>query len=127
MSSLYCQCTFLKKKFDVKFVSGHEYVLNTKDKYGGQPDCCATFGNDTAIVLVDLKSFNPDEKGRTRTLKQTAAYAMACKVKPDKIGIIPIHGNNQQGYSKPVIESDIAKYYKMFLADRKVFFDTFGI
>lgn len=114
-------------KFDVKFVSGHETVMNAKDKYGGQPDCCATFGNDSTIVLVDLKSFNPDEKGRIRTLKQTAAYAMACKVKPDKIGIMPIHGNNQQGYSKPVIESDIAKYYKMFMADRKVFFDTFGI
>jgi len=114
-------------KFDVKFVSGHETVINRKDKYGGQPDAYATFGDDKAVVLIDLKSFNPDSNGRTRTLKQTAAYAMASKTKPDKIGIMPIHGKNQQGYSKPIIESDIAKYYKMFLADRKVFTETFGI
>lgn len=114
-------------KFNVKFVSGHENVINRKDKYGGQPDCCCTFGDDPAIVLPDLKSFNPDEKGDIRTLKQTAAYAMAMEKKPDKIGIIPIHGGNKQGYSKPTIESDIEKYYKMFMADRKVFYDTFGI
>lgn len=114
-------------KFEVKFISGHCNVFNKKDKYGGQPDCICTFGDDQILVIADLKSFNPDAKGKIRTLKQCAAYAMAHETKVDKIAIIPIHGGNQQGYSKPVITDEIEKYYEMFLADRKVFFDTFGI
>ncbi len=115
------------EKFNVKFVSGHCVALNEKDKYGGTLDCICTFNDDPTLVLADLKSFNPDAKGRIRTLKQCAAYAMAHENKVDKIAIIPIHGGNQQGYSKPVITDEIEKYYKLFLSDRKVFRDTFGI
>lgn len=115
------------EKFNVKFVSGHCHVVNEKDKYGGEPDVICTFGDDPALVLADLKSFNPDAKGRMRTMKQCAAYAMAHETKVDKIAIIPVHGTNQQGYSKPIITDEIEKYYGMFLADRKVFFNTFGI
>jgi len=49
-------------KFEVKFVSGHCKVFNTKDKYGGEPDATCTFGDDPTLVLPDLKSFNPDAK-----------------------------------------------------------------
>jgi len=115
------------EKFDVKFVSGHCNVVNRKDKYSGEPDAICTFGDDPTLVLADLKSFNPDAKGKLRTLKQISAYIMACETKCEKMAILPIHGGNQQGYSKPVITDEIEKYYEMFLADRKVFFDTFGI
>lgn len=94
------------EKFEVKFVSGHCQVFNKKDKYAGEPDCICTFDDDSTLVLADLKSFNPDAKGKMRTLKQCSAYAMAHKTKVDKIAIIPIHGTNQQGYSKPLITDD---------------------
>ncbi len=114
------------EKFEVKFTTGHMEVVNFKHGYAGQPDCECTFGTDKSIVLADLKCFNPDAKGKLRTLKQTAAYAM-CGSKAKKIGIIPIHGKTVQGYSKPVITDEIKKYFELFLEDRKVFRDTFGI
>jgi len=122
------------EKFKVKFTAGHRIVVNHKDGYAGQPDCECTFDGGP-VTLADLKCFNPDAKGKLRTLKQTAAYAMAVPVvytnHPtfiyEKIAIIPIHGKAAQGYSKPVITDEIEKYFALFLEDRKVFKDTFGI
>ncbi len=115
------------EKFGVKFISGHKYVTNRKDKYGGQIDAICTIGDDPTLVLADLKSFNPDSKGVIRTFKQISAYIMACETKCEKMAIFPVHDGNKQGFSKPVISSNIDEHYKMFLSDRKVFKETFNV
>ena len=108
------------EKFKVKFTAGHMKVINHEHGYAGQPDCECTMQDSKDLILADLKCFNPDAKGKLRTLKQTAAYAM-CGSKATKIGIIPIHAKTAQGYSKPVITDEIKKYFALFLEDRKVF------
>lgn len=115
------------EKYKVKFTSGHQKVVNQEHAYAGQPDCeCIFTAIDSALVLPDLKCFSPDAKSKLRTLKQTAAYAK-CGSKATKIGIIPVHAKTAQGYSKPIITDEIEKYFALFLEDRKVFKDTFGI
>jgi hypothetical protein len=114
-------------KFKVRFLRGHQTVINHEHKYGGQLDAVGFFEGDPKLTLFDLKWYNPDKKGRIRTLKQMSAYAKALPDTIEQICIIPIHGNNEQGFSKPIISDGIEEYFKMFLLDRQEFTKTFGV
>ena len=113
------------EKYQPKFTKGHFIVINHEYRYAGEPDLSGTLSNIT--TLFELKWFYPDEKARVRAFKQLAAYAMAMDIPPEQLCIISIHDKAKQGYSAPIVTTDIQAYWEMFLQDRSEFKKMFNI
>lgn len=116
---------FLKKHPIEKMEIG-KVVVSKKYKFGGLPDVrkCIYDGKKT---LADFKRTVDKLKG----FKQIAAYIIAEEENGEspyeQMMLIPANDKTEQGFSKPVISTEIAQFKKMFLDDRKSFEERFGI
>ena len=124
------------KNYPFKVLELEKTVINHEYKYGGRLDikCVIESTNPgkwakiegikfDVPTILDVKSGEID---KTKNLKQQTAYA---KGEPDvvQIGLIHLNKETQQGYSKPIIETDVNKYWPLFLDDREKFKKRFGI
>jgi len=74
-------------------------------------------------TILDVKTGTIEE---TRCFKQQTAY-WHCEPDVEQVGLIHLNKKTKQGYSKPYIETDKEKYWHLFLKDREIFKQRFGI
>jgi len=116
---------FLKKYPVEKMVCG-EPIISKEHKFGGTPDIrvCYYEGKKT---LADVKR-TPQ---KLKDFKQIAAYIIAEEENGEspyeQMMIIVLNDKTQQGFSKPIISTEISQYKKMFLKDREDFRKRYGI
>jgi hypothetical protein len=111
---------FLKKHPMEKLENG-DTIINEKERYGGLPDGYSLFNGIPSIF--DIKR-TPE---KTKNFMQMAAYAKSSNRKIGQMIIIPLNDKTEQGFSKPIISTDIDKYYELFLYKRQAFRKVYGI
>jgi hypothetical protein len=116
---------FLKKYPIEKMVCG-EPIVSNEYRFGGTPDIrvCYYEGKKT---LADVKR-TPQ---KLKDFKQIAAYVIAEEENGEspyeQMMVIPLNDKTQQGFSKPIISTEISQYKQMFLKDRENFKKRYGI
>lgn len=124
------------KDYPFKLVCSEEQVSNDENRYAGRFDikCVIESANkgkwakidgvkfDEEIIL-DIKSSTTLDK--EKGLTQNSAYAKCLGV--GQIGLIHLNKGNECGYSKPVITSNIERYFSLFLRKREQFKQRYGV
>lgn len=112
------------KKYPFKVINTEQTVYNTKHKYAGTADIKGKIGDK--VTLFDVKAVGTLRK--LDYLAQISAYAK-CEGNEDveQICIIHLNKNTKQGFSQPVLETNIDKYFNYFLEKRKHFKQRFGV
>lgn len=117
---------FLAKN-PISGMKNSERSMNLQHRYAGGPDFegVPDFKDiDKVPTLFDVKR----TADKIKNFKQIAAY---CKMNGyehiKQMGIVVLNDKTAQGFSKPIIETRIDEYFKMFLRDREAFRKRFGI
>lgn len=116
---------FLKKYPIEKMECGESIVCN-EHKFGGTPDIrvCYYEGKKT---LADVKRTSQ----KLKDFKQIAAYIIAEEENGEspyeQMMVIVLNDKTKQGFSKPIISTEISQYKQMFLKDRSDFKKRYGI
>src|SRR3990167_3256177 len=103
------------KKYPMENMENGESVFNEKERYAGTPDGFSVVGGISTIF--DIKR-TPE---KVKNFMQMAAYAKASNEKVEQMMIIPLNDKTEQGFSKPIISTDIDKYYELFQYKRREF------
>jgi len=116
---------FLKKHPLEKMEIGKP-VISKEHKFGGTPDIrvCYYEGKKT---LADIKR-TPD---KLKHFTQISAYIMAEEENGEspyeQMMLIPLNDKTEQGFSKPMVSTEIAQYKSMFLKKREEFKKRFSL
>ena len=114
------------EKYPVKEMKNGVASINLEHRYGGTPDFIGIpdfEGAEKVLTLFDVKR-TPD---KLKNFKQLAAYAnMKGNEEVKQIVIVPLNDKTNQGFSKPIVESKIDGYFKVFLRDRSDFHKRYG-
>lgn len=114
------------KKYPVKDMANGEPIVSKEHKFGGTPDIrvCYYEGKKT---LADVKR----TVQKVKNFKQIAAYIIAEEENGEspyeQMMIIVLNDKTKQGFSKPIISTEISQYKQMFLKDREDFKKRYGI
>lgn len=112
---------FVKKYKLTEMVNGYRGV-NIQHAYCGMPDFIATI--DGKRTLCDVKR-TPE---KVKNFQQIAAYAKLDGMEPvDQMMVVPLNDRTDQGFSKPLIDTNIDKYFELFLFKRTEFRKVYGI
>lgn len=111
---------FLAKHPLKKMENGYT-IINEKDRYGGTFDLIAEY--EGTLTMCDVKR-TPE---KVKNFTQIAAYIKASGKDIKQMMIIPLSDKTEQGFSKPLISTDVDKYYELFLARRRDFRKVYGI
>jgi hypothetical protein len=110
------------KKYPITNLKNGKTSFNEQYRYGGTPDGEGEI--DNLATLFDVKR-TPD---KVKNFMQMSAY---CKCKGmehiKQMMIIPLNDKTEQGFSKPIISTDIDKYFELFMAKRRDFRKIYGI
>lgn len=109
------------KKYPMEKLQNGETVINEKERYGGLPDGFGISGG--VYSIFDIKR-TPE---KTKNFMQMAAYAKASGKDVKQMIIIPLNDKTEQGFSKPIISTDIEKYFELFQYKRKEFKKVYGV
>jgi len=125
------------KDYPFKVISQEETVLNHEYRYGGRQDilCRIESSNPGKWAKVDKVKFDVptilDIKTSTTLdkingLMQQSAYA---KSQPDvqQIGLIHLTKSNKCGYATPVVETNLDRYFNLFLNKLEQFRQRYGV
>lgn len=126
-------------KYPFKVIDQQMKVFNDDHKYAGRSEiqCIIESSNmgewekiDGILfdvpTLLDVKATSSLDK--TYVMKQNTAYVKCPELKDiGQIGAIHLTKNNKCGYAKPVIETNLDKYWTLFLRDRENFKKRYGI
>lgn len=112
------------KKHPFEVLKQETTVYNTEKRYAGRQDIKGKL--EGKVTLFDVKTSSTIDK--KKFFKQLTAYAK-CEGNEDVEQLCIIHLNNkvQQGFSAPIIETDVNKYWHLFLKDRENFKERFGV
>ena len=118
--------------YPFKILSLEDSVVNPIEKYCGRLDikCIIDSKNkgkwkDVVFDVPTILDIKTGQIDKTKGLKQQTAYARCCDV--EQIGLIPLNKTTKQGFSQPVMCSDLDKYWTLFKADRAKFKNRFGV
>jgi hypothetical protein len=110
------------KKYPITNLKNGETSFNEKLRYGGTPDGEGI--HETLPTLFDVKR-TPD---KVKNFMQMSAYAKCKGMEHIKqLMIIPLNDKTEQGFSKPILTTDIDKYFELFISKRKDFKKIYGI
>ena len=116
---------FLKKYPVTKMVNG-KTVISKKHKFGGTDDISSCY-YEGKKTLADVKR----TANKLKDFKQIAAYIIAEEENGEspyeQMMVIVLNDKTKQGFSKPIISTEISQYKKMFLTDRENFQKRYGI
>ncbi len=125
------------EKYPFKIISQQTKVKNDEHKYAGRMEIKCIIENSNKgewakikgclfdiPTLLDLKCTSSLDK--TYVMKQNTAYAN-CDEEIKQIGAIHLKKDNVCGYAKPIIETDLDKYWSLFLRDRENFTKRYGV
>jgi len=118
------------KKHPIKEMKNGRTVYNHIDKYAGTFDMEGIYpaGGEKGAELVPTLFDFKRTADRDKNFTQISAYSKCEGMEHIKqMGIIPMNTDTAQGFSKPIISPSIDKYFEVFQAKRKVFFETYGI
>lgn len=112
------------EKYPFEVVDVERAVYNPEYRYAGRYDIKGVF--DGKVSIIDVKTTSTIDKDSC--FKQLASYAK-CLGNEDveQLVVIPLNNKTQQGFSKPVIEDGIDKYFALFKKDRQIFKERFGL
>jgi len=114
------------KKYPLEKMEIGKPVICHKHKFGGTPDIRKCF-YEGKQYLADVKRTPEKIKG----FQQIAAYIMAEEENNEKpyegMMLIPLNNKTEQGFSKPLISTEISQYKEMFLRSRENFKKRFGV
>lgn len=115
------------KKYPFEVISLEKEVCNHHNRYAGRCDIKGVM--DGKVTLFDVKTSTAIDRDRKlKFLKQLTAYAHAeGNQDVEQLCIIHLNGSTKQGFSQPIIEEDVNKYWAFFLKDREEFKKTFGV
>lgn len=117
--------TFLKK-YPLLDLKVGKIFINEEHEYAGTSDAECMYPLDgtgePVHTLIDFKR-TPQKISH---FPQTAAYSK-CDPKFKQMMLISANPDNKQNYSKPIITSQIDKYFEVFLHKRKEFRKFYGI
>lgn len=122
---------FCKKYPEIIFSKADPFVVfNHEYKYAGLFDRLGTYDGKDAIF--DWKFWGKiDNQKIDKGLRQLSAYYYALPLdiiqKVKYIIICPIINSLKAGYSEPIVETNIDKYFYKFLNDRKSFKKIYGV
>lgn len=114
------------KKYPVEDMVNGEPIVSKEHQFGGTPDIkvCYYEGKKT---LADVKRTSQ----KLKDFKQIAAYIIAEEENGEspyeQMMVIVLNDKTKQGFSKPIISTEISQYKKMFLKDRSDFRKRYGI
>ena len=112
------------EKYPFEIIQTDGKVINNEHKYAGTYDIKCKMNN--IITLCDVKTGSNIDK--VNAFQQLTAYAKCIGNEDVKqIVIIPLNNTTKQGFSQPAIEPDMEKYFPLFLENRKMFRERFGI
>jgi hypothetical protein len=125
------------KKYPFKVIDQQQTVINHEHRYGGRREILCVIESSNkggwekvegclfdVPTLLDVKATTALDK--VYVMKQNTAYAK-CDNVVQQIGAIHLKKDNEQGYAKPIIETNLNKYWSLFLADREKFQTRYGI
>lgn len=124
------------KDYPFKVLELEKHIVNHEYKYGGRLDILGVIEStnkgkwekiegvklDVPTVL-DIKTATTMDK--TKGLTQLAAYSKVDGV--EQICLIPLTKENQCGFAKPIITTNIERYWNLFAKARRDFEDRYGI
>lgn len=113
--------TAFLKKYPMEKMENGEVVFNEKERYAGTPDGYSVVGGIPTIF--DIKR-TPE---KVKNFMQMSAYAKASGREIKQMMIIPLNDKTDQGFSKPIVSTDIDKYFELFLYKRKDFKKVYSI
>ena len=124
------------KDYPFKILELEKHVVNNNYKYGGRLDILCLIESTNkgkwdkiegvkfdVPTILDIKSSTTLDK--TRGLTQQSAYAKVDGI--EQIGLIPLTKENQCGFAKPVITSNVERYWNLFLKARADFEKRYGV
>ena|SRR3990167_418432 len=127
------------KKYPFKVLSTQDHLLNHELKYGGRRDikCVVESTNKggwdkiegmiyDVPGILDVKSGRCDGSFKIKHFKQLTAY-VKCDPECQWMGLIPLNNDNKCGYSAPLIETNLEKYWTLFKRDRENFKKRYSI
>lgn len=120
----YDSCDFPEfvKKFNVKDLKNGSLLLNEKERYGGTSDGECTY--EGIPTIFDIKR----TADKTKNFQQMSAYAKCSGMEHIKqMMIIVLNDKTERGFSKPIISTDINKYYELFQFKRREFKKVYSI
>lgn len=109
------------KDFDI--IDIETPVFNSEHVYTGRRDVLARYKGKLSICDIKTSSSYVASK-IGRYWKQLAAYAR-CEQEIEQLVIIPL--NPKKGFEKPIIETDIDKFFNLFLQDRQAFRSLYNL
>lgn len=110
------------KKYPLENMSAYDTpILNHQDQYAGTPDFTAVF--EGRKTICDIKR----TADKVKNFMQMAAYAKCEGMQVEQMMIVILNDKTEQGFSKPIISSEIDQYYQLFLEKRKSFKKRYGI
>jgi len=108
------------KKYPLEKMEVGKPVVSHKHRFGGTSDIRICYFNGKK-TLADVKR-TPE---KVKHFKQCAAYAIAEEENGEspyeQLMLVPLNDKTEQGFSKPIITTEIGQYKAMFLADRENF------
>jgi len=116
---------------DFKPLEGKEFnpqqtVYNDEYLFAGTIDLPCKYKGIPTVADVKTASVYDNAK-LNKYWRQTAAYAKSLKRKIGQLMIIPLNPSNKTGFGAPIIETNIDKYFNLFLQDRAAFKEIYGI
>jgi hypothetical protein len=110
------------KKYPITNLKNGKTSFNEQFRFGGTPDGEGIY--EALPTLFDVKR-TPD---KVKNFMQMSAYAKCKGMEHIKqLMVIPLNDKTEQGFSKPIISTDIDKYFELFMAKRRDFRKIYGI
>ena len=103
-----------------------EPIFNPKHRYAGTPDLLGTYNGLKTLVSIKRTENEVDN------LIQESAYAK-CEGMEDVKQMMVVEmkaeadGGNKQGFSRPAVTTDVAKYRELFLRKRSDVAKIYGV
>ena len=124
------------KDYPFKVIDVELEVINDKHRYGGRLDIICVIESSNkgkwdkiegvlfdVPTILDIKTGQID---KAKHLSQQTAY-WHCEKDVKQVGLIPLNDSTQQGFSKPIIETDRDRWWPFFLDKREKFKQRYGV
>jgi len=117
---------FLEKYPITDLKSIEKPVFNKKYRYAGTPDLIGTYNGLKTLVSIKRT------KSETDNLIQESAYAKCDGMEDIKQMMVvemkvEADGGNKSGFSKPIVSTEIDRYFELFLRKRSEVLKIFGV
>lgn len=117
---------FLEKYPIENLVSMEKVVYSKKHRIAGTPDLLGKYNGLKTLVSIKRT------KSETSNFTQDAGYSLCDGLEDvEQIMVVEMKseedGGNKQGFSKPLITTDVARYRELFLRKRSDFLKIYGV